>query len=143
MNESSVSSPFMKQLRERLPQAVVVKHHDASMIGLPDCSVTYNHSVWWLEFKFFLLKRRWIGQTEEQVLRECIHDIWEKSPTQWEMMLRMDTAATAFYIIWVKKTCVFLYRPLADGYQVCRSTQDAVQAMDNLIHGNTGLTPFA
>lgn len=103
MTEATVSSAFMSALRKRLPDAVVIKHRDASFIGLPDCSVTFNGRVWWLEFKL-LTKTLSFGDVER---------VAAKSPVQYKMMMRMDSAATeANYIMWIKKTewCV-VWRP--------------------------------
>jgi hypothetical protein len=98
MNEASVSSDFMSRLRKRLPGAVVVKHRDASMIGLPDCSVTFNGRTWWIEFKLFRPGARWDGRLNVPAIANA-------SPTQREMMNRLLNASggRALYLVWVKK----------------------------------------
>jgi hypothetical protein len=95
MTESSVSSPFMTLLRRELPGSVVVKHRDASMIGLPDCSVSWHQRTLWLEFKLINLPRSGVID----VLK-----IAEASPVQYEMMKKLCRQSFgAFYIIFVKK----------------------------------------
>lgn len=99
MNEASVSSPLMGYLRKMLPGAVVVKHHDSSMIGLPDCSVTWRRKIAWLEFKLWVPPKRWEGG-----IIPCQH-IAEASPTQHRMMLSLAEQATlGMYVIWAKKS---------------------------------------
>jgi hypothetical protein len=96
MNEASVSSPFMKLLRTALPGAIVVKHHDASMIGLPDCSVTWNRKIAWLEFKLIVPSR---------YKRVDPAAIMAASPTQHQLMCNYSRQAhVAFYVMWVKKS---------------------------------------
>lgn len=112
MNEASVSSAFMTALRKRLPEAVVIKHRDASFIGLPDCSVTFRGRVFWIEFKLWVPGKRWDGQT-------CnVQAIAEKSPAQFDMMRRLYKSAIAqvFYIVWAKKSgrC-FVWTPNSEG----------------------------
>jgi hypothetical protein len=98
MTEASVSSAFMTALRKRLPGAVVIKHRDASFIGLPDCSVTYNGRTYWLEFKLWQPPKKWDGTS-------CpVISIAEKSPVQYKMMQRLNFAAVAFYVVWAKKS---------------------------------------
>jgi len=118
MTESSVSSVFMTALRKRLPYAVIIKHRDASFIGLPDCSVTFRGRVWWLEFKLITTKTFKVKD---------IKKVAAKSPVQYKMMLRMDCAATeANYIAWVKKAgwCV-VWRP-ADEQALAVDQKDLV-----------------
>lgn len=105
MTEASVSSAFMAALRKRLPDAVIIKHRDASFIGLPDCSITYKGRIWWVEFKLVVKTHNWQITDVEKVAA--------KSPVQYKMMMRLDAAATeANYIVWLKKAnCVIVWRP--------------------------------
>lgn len=113
MNESSVSSPFMKALREALPGSVVVKHRDASMIGLPDCSVTYGSHVLWLEFKLFEYKKFMDSFTTSYDMGHfLLEEATKAAPTQRAMMNRMGAQAAALYVMWVKKTSVLVVNPV-------------------------------
>lgn len=122
MTEASVSSAFMTALRKRLPEAVIIKHRDASFIGLPDCSVTFNGSAFWIEFKLWQPPKKWDGVTCD------VQAIAEKSPAQYEMMKRMARAANcAWYIVWAKKAgkC-FVWNPRF-------KVSDAVIAQEDLV----------
>lgn len=134
MNESSASSPFMKQLRETLPHSVVVKHRDASMIGLPDCSVTFQGHVLWLEFKFF----DWLGWMEglsvEARAQRMLDLSSKKAPKQRAMMEDLDRAAGSLYITWVNKTGVYIVNPRDISKVVfVETTKDAVRVVRNLM----------
>lgn len=98
MKESSVSSPFMSSLRAALPGAIVLKHHDASMIGLPDCQVMWVRKVAWFEFKLVVSPKRL--EVDERYLRA----IALESPAQFRMLCRLqENSHLAFYIYWIKK----------------------------------------
>jgi hypothetical protein len=107
MNESSVSSPFMSQLRSELKGSVVVKHHDASMIGLPDCSITWAKKIVWLEFKLYVP-----GVRHQKTPAELAAE----SPTQHAMMCRLGLQAhAAWYVIWWKKSKkILVWDPLSN-----------------------------
>ena len=61
--ESNVSTPFMEKLRVELADlnVEVIKHYDASMIGLVDCSVTIpdHRFTLWREFKLWIPTKKW------------------------------------------------------------------------------------
>jgi hypothetical protein len=122
VNESSVSSPFMKQLRAALPGAVVVKHHDASMIGLPDCSVHWGFRVMWLEFKLLVPGLRGGWFKPEKVATD--------SPVQHQMMCRLGQQChAAWYVFWVKKSKrIVVWDPLrAETIHECETTPQLVE----------------
>lgn len=128
MNEASVSGSFMLGLRKRYPGAVVIKHHDASMIGLLDCSMTYQDRVYWFEFKFYEKKRKWDDLDLEIIAEDIFLDIKKRSPAQWKMACAFNQHAPTWYVVWIKKTCIMFLRPF-DGrvMAVVSNTDDAVQ----------------
>jgi hypothetical protein len=97
----------MTQLRSALPGAIVIKHHDASMIGLPDCSVTWRKTISWLEFKLVVPKR--FGRV---VPAEIAGD----SPTQHRFMCNVaQQAHLALYLMWVKRSHrIIVWEPLSN-----------------------------
>jgi len=98
MNESSVSTPFMEKLRARLPGAVVLKLHDGSTIGIPDCCVTYRGRAFWFEFKLYRPLKSWDRVTVPVV------DIAAESAVQMATaMALVHAGAYVRYIVWVKK----------------------------------------
>lgn len=133
MNESTVSSAFMKQLREAVPGALVFKHRDASMIGLPDCSVTYNQKAFWFEFKLFPMKKKWIDWRTYFVIVECMIEATKKAPAQRELMNRLAAQCPAYYIIWLKKTCVVFVHPLTLSITSFETTAQAVAFIAELL----------
>jgi hypothetical protein len=105
--ETTVSSPFMSQLRLALPGSEVVKHRDASMIGLLDCSVTWNKTISWIEFKRWLPSKEWSTRFEHfgASVEIPFEKIAEESPTQYDMAKRMQVQASlCLYIVWVNRT---------------------------------------
>lgn len=117
MNESSVSSPFMKDLRSILPEAVVVKHRDASFVGLPDCSVHWRGLSYWFEFKLWIPTKEWSRSFKEHAELEIPYrQIAEESPVQLQMMRRLGAAATdSWYIFFVNKTKhILLWNPVTE-----------------------------
>lgn len=135
MNESTVSSAFMKQLREAVPGALVFKHRDASMIGLPDCSVTYNQKAFWFEFKLFPMKNKWIDWRHSYAIDECMIEATKKAPAQRELMNRLATQCPAYYIIWLKKTCVAFVHPLTLEITFAETTAQAVAIAATILKG--------
>ena len=51
MQEKDLVRRLKKTLETRLPGAVVIKHSDAIVAGVPDLSVTWNGATTWLEVK--------------------------------------------------------------------------------------------
>lgn len=99
MNESTVSSPFMKQLRAALPGSLVIKHHDASMIGLPDCEVLWQKKVVWFEFKLIVPPKR------KAVDKVYVAELAAESPRQHLFMCQLaEQTHGAVYICWVKRS---------------------------------------
>lgn len=109
MNEASVSTTFMQKLRQRLPQAVVFKHADAGLKGLPDCSVTYKGLTLWLEFK--LLDS--VSEAEDMV--SAIKKRLEKAPVQLRCVQALNRAGYALYIVWIRASkIVVFYNPVTE-----------------------------
>lgn len=97
MNEASVNLDFRKKLQALLPGAVIIKHYDKGMIGMPDCSVTYNGGIMWLEFKLIIPVRSWDGVIPWE-------KIAQKAPVQHEMVMKLTRQATmGGYVAWVNK----------------------------------------
>lgn len=135
MNESTVSSAFQKKLREALPEAVVVKHADKSMIGMVDASVTYNKKTLWLEYKF-------IGPNTKGVTADFMRDgswnpeaVASASPTQYAMAQRLATSGYCFYFFWVidhtavrkKVTHILVWHPNGKFTSLLKNNDDAVR----------------
>lgn len=99
--ESSVSSPFMTGLREELIdlKAEVIKHYDAAMIGLADCSVTVgdHRFTLWLEFKLIIPTKAW---SRERGPIDYVKIAKGKKGTQFATAKRLN----ALYIFWVNKS---------------------------------------
>lgn len=126
-DEKSASAPFMKDLRQLLPGAEVIKHADSSMIGLPDCSVTFNTHVAWLEFKFDLLDNKvedLLGDPEMLALFLLARHR-KGAETQYEKVCSLGRQALGLYVFFVHKTCVVLLEP---NTLACRKVEDATEA---------------
>jgi hypothetical protein len=143
MNESRVSTKFQTLLRQALPEAVVVKHADRSMIGMVDASVTYNKKTIWLEYKYVAPK------TAGVAWRPFLHDgVWDPlsvasaSPTQLEMAKRLAIAGHCYYLFWVldhtalrmKIKHVVLWDPINGGQTVFPDTDAVVRHFIDLLH---------
>lgn len=101
----------MKGLREELEGSVVFKHHDASMVGLVDCSVTWGGRTMWLEFKLYEWQEWMTGKTTYDIALRLVAKARKAAPVQWECANKLDAASKAFYVIWVKKSFVLLVNP--------------------------------
>lgn len=131
MNEKSVSSPFMHDLRLALPDAEVIKHRDTGMVGLPDCSVTYDRQpALWLEFKFYTPLK-----TKEKSTQEIMSEMIAESPVQFQMMKRMAIQGRAFYILWVRKTHVTLWHPITREIRKVKNTAEMVKLVAYIARG--------
>jgi hypothetical protein len=97
--ESAVSGPFMTGIRAALPGAQVLKHADRSFIGMGDCSVTWNQTISWLEFKCWIPGVRWDGHDIP------VQKIAMESKAQLEFMQKMSAHAhLSAYICWAWKS---------------------------------------
>lgn len=134
MNEQSVSAPFVKGLRERLPEGEVVKVHDASTTGLPDLSVTFAGREFKFEFKFWIPLHSWDGSPETVPVEKIALDS-KSGPLQLALMKRYTRSATiALYIIWVKKSrCIVFWDPSSDAKFSVQTTPEAVDLISLLI----------
>jgi hypothetical protein len=52
MNETYLKKCLTRELRKRMPTAVVYRHEDAFTAGIPDISVTFLAQTSWIEVKF-------------------------------------------------------------------------------------------
>lgn len=127
MTEASVSTPFMKGLRDHFgDDAVVVKHADTSMIGQLDCSVIHRGKVFWFEFKLWTPPKKWAICDPIP-----IEQIIAASPTQYAMAQRYDRCgATTTYIVWVRKTRKIVAYHVCQGFvtpiMLLKTTPEAV-----------------
>lgn len=64
MTESKFTSKLLKELRLRLPGAVIFKHNDIGTAGIPDISITNERRTIWLEIKDSENKKKDRLQTE-------------------------------------------------------------------------------
>lgn len=111
MTEATVLSAFMTRLRELMPKAVVVKHRDASMIGLPDFSVTVNTHVLWGEAKLYKWEG-WMSPADPEALAgRLVTKARAGAETQNAMMNRLHEASCAVYVFFVKKSFVVMATP--------------------------------
>lgn len=133
--EAKLSSPFMKELRALLPGAEVIKHADTSLIGLPDCSVTYNTHVAWLEFKADFLDDRiedLLGDPE--LLASFLMGRHTKgAETQHEKVKSMGRQGLALYVFFVNKTCVLLVEPLQGLTRKCADAHEAASLVATIM----------
>lgn len=137
MKESTVSAPFMKQMRERLPGSVVIKHSDKSMIGVMDCSITWRRRPGtWVEFKLVNCP---MGAMIPTVMRKrnainpdfdwkgLLIETAKKSPTQWQFSQKMAMQGFSFHIMWVRKTCVCVMNHSMGSFRILKNTAEAVE----------------
>lgn len=132
MNESSVTAPFIKKLREAIPDAEIIKTHDVSTIGIPDLSITYAGREFKLEFKLWTPLHSWDGSPHTVPVEK----IAAKSPVQLALMKRYAKAASfALYMVWVRKSnCIVFWSPLEpEGWLSVRTTAEAVDLISILI----------
>lgn len=128
-DEKSASAPWMKEMRSLLHGAEVVKHSDGSMIGLPDCSVTYGGRVAWVEFKFDFLDDRiedLLGDEDPTFLAMFLLTRHRKNAeAQYEKVCALGRQSLGLYLFFVHKTCVVALEPTTGA---CRKTKDAAEA---------------
>jgi hypothetical protein len=129
MNEASVLSPFMKKLRKRMPGAVIVKHRDSSMIGLPDFSITFRGHVIWLEAKLYNMPKRF-SYDWSIFLKKA----QEGSPTQAAMMGRLAKASASLYLIWIKKTCLLVFEPISGQCKQVKNSSEGVELIYDILN---------
>lgn len=132
MNESTVSSKFQTDLREALPQAVVIKHADKSMIGMVDASVTYSKKTVWIEYKLITPQTKGVSAKEFNASGTwSAETVAASSPTQFDMAKRLAASGNAVYLFWVldhaglrkRVVRVVLWNPITDGFQDIRPTE--------------------
>ncbi len=127
MTEATVSAPLMKMLREMLPGAIVVKHQDRSMIGLPDCSVTWGkRPSCWLEFKLVECPKKYQDFCELE-WEALARTAGQKSPVQWQFMMNAARQGLSFHVVWVRKTCVLIMDHSYESFKVLSCTAEAAR----------------
>lgn len=128
-NEKTASTQFMSDLRGELPGGEVLKHADTAMIGLPDCSVTYNTHVAWLEFKFDFLDDRiedLLADGDPTFLATFLLGRHRKTAeTQYQKVCSLGRQSLGLYVFFVHKTCVVVLEPITGA---CRKMKDAAEA---------------
>lgn len=112
MNEASKLGPFMTKLRENLPGSVVIKHRDGSMIGMVDFSVTWEHRTMWGEAKLYALPRR-----KEMTVADWLKKAQDESPTQADMVRRLNRTSICLYFIWIKKVKLIVASPFGASWE--------------------------
>lgn len=115
----------MKKLREARPKSTVIKHRDASMIGLVDCSWTEANRTTWMEFKLHEYKGWVESSLRAGTFVEHFLEYWEdQANAQYKMVIRLNGA----YVVWIKKTSVWVIWPDGKARQFAK-TSDVVEWM--------------
>lgn len=109
MKESSVLGPFHTRLRKRFAGSVVTKHRDASMTGMVDSSFTFQGRTIWFEAKLYPLPK-----TKKMTPEDWRQKAMEESPAQAEMVKDLYGTSCCVYVIWIKKTCVYVCYPFGE-----------------------------
>lgn len=133
MNESTVSSAFQKKLREALPEAVVIKHADKSMIGLLDASVTYNKKTLWIEYKLICPTASGLWAAEK---------VASSSPTQYALAQRFAKSGHCVYLFWVmdhtalRKRIAYIlaWHPITKYTLMLHNNDEVVRYVHDLLH---------
>jgi len=144
MNEASVSSAFQTQLRNALPGAVVIKHRDASMIGMVDASVTFNNHTVWMEYK--IIKPVTKGVEGRAFMKTGVWSplaVASASPTQFEFAKGLAKAGRCVYLFWVldheairmRIKHVILWHPINGVELVFPNTDSVVWYFSELLSG--------
>lgn len=110
-----------------MPGAVIIKHRDASMIGLPDFSITYRGHVLWCEAKLFVLPKKKIVSDDDWLKKAQ-----KESPAQANTMQELNKASWSLYIIFIKKTKVIIADPASRAIISYSKPRDAVQLIQDL-----------
>lgn len=93
MSEAKVCGGLVRALRRDMEGAVVIRHTDELIAGIPDISVTWNGSTTWLEVKF----------VNPKIIDRGIQRL---------MMKRLGLHGRAFYVIYDNRdTCVYITGP--------------------------------
>jgi hypothetical protein len=130
MREASALAPFHKALRKRLLGSVVVKHRDASMIGLVDTSITWQGRTIWAEGKLYNLPH-----SGDPGYEHWLRIAQEDSPTQAEFAKKLNKTSCCVYVIFIKKTCVYIGWPDTGGQpgpHVCVRVKNTSQAVERI-----------
>ena len=127
-----------------LPEAVILKHHDASFVGLPDCSVHWRGLSFWFEFKLWIPTKEWSRAFSLNGLETPMpyREIAEESPVQFELMKRMAISASdAWYIFWINKTkYILLWHPITNTKIPVSSRAELLQQVVTMITGQGPVT---
>ncbi len=81
MNEQTLKSAFVKEIRDTLKNCVIFRHEDKFYSGVPDISITLNKRTLWIEAKFANPK-------------------FQSKGIQELTMLRLAKAGLALYLVW-------------------------------------------
>ena len=100
MNESSLKSSWMAQMKSDAPGFVAIRHEDVRTSGIPDASITGCGRTTWWEAKY--------GTPD-----------FQSTGIQELTMLRLSAAGYARYVIWeerkgVRRTLIVHPKHLAD-----------------------------
>jgi hypothetical protein len=137
-SESSVSLDFRHKLQELLPTAVILKHHDAGMIGMPDCSVTYKGTAW-LEFKLLIPSRRDAADPTHDFVADAIA-LCQKSAAQYRLMCRLAANGPAWHLVWIGgMKIVVVFNPLQPALHATLPAKDLPLLVSQLITNSKSL----
>lgn len=138
MNEKSFEYPIRKKLQQLLPEAIVIKHYDAGMIGMWDCSVISHGNIYALEFKFWRVPlrveedeefRRWINKEAEKKF---------KGPQHKLLLQAAKAAAGAWYVVGLSTGGVVILTP--ESFQTHWTTRELLPGvLVELMAGNLRL----
>jgi hypothetical protein len=136
MTESTVLATFIKKLRASLQDAVVFKHNDAGLIGLPDCSVTWLGRTLWLEAKLLdvpTAHKNMRFRTDDPV-GDVIRKRLSQAPVQLETCRRLSRAGLCLYVIFFRKAGIYFYEPITESIiGTCAGQDEAVRWVENYI----------
>ncbi len=58
MIEATIKRQLVRKIKERIPNAVIFRHEDKFTHGIPDISITANHTTVWVEVKYLAFKAK-------------------------------------------------------------------------------------
>jgi hypothetical protein len=111
MTEATVLSTFLKKLRGHLPDAVVMKHNDQSLIGMPDVSVTYRGLTLWIEAKLLDLPKGTLHSDDELL---AIQKRLAAAPVQLATCTKLGKAGHCLYLIFWRHSGLSFYCPITE-----------------------------
>jgi hypothetical protein len=134
MTEATALAAFMQKLRAQLQDAVVMKHADLGLKGMPDCSITYQGLTLWLEAKLLDALREHTCFPGHDCLPKAIQKRVAGSPVQLNVCRRLARAGHCLYLIWFRKAGLVFWDPLTEEIVgACESTAQAVEWVEKYL----------